>query len=208
MQMLESRYERLMVALVCEGGLGVAAFAVGWLVGFWPAIGMGWSSPPAQEQVRGILLGFAATIPPLVALFALDRFQITALDEVRELAAEGARRIFPNPQVWQLALLSLVAGFGEELLFRGLAQGGLTQLIGGPAGPWIALVVVAVLFGIAHWLSTTYSLLALIAGLYFGVLLILTGSLWVPIVAHATYDFIALWYLIRSQNHVELTVEE
>ena len=45
-----------------------------------------------------------------------------------------------------------------------------------------------------------YAVLAVLAGVYFGLLLMLTGSLWTPIVAHAAYDFIALVYLLRPQN--------
>ena len=56
------------------------------------------------------------------------------------------------------------------------------------------------LFGVCHWLNTTYAILAMLAGVYFGVLLMLSGSLWTPIVAHAAYDFCALVYLLRPQN--------
>jgi membrane protease YdiL (CAAX protease family) len=92
------------------------------------------------------------------------------------------------------------------LLFRGLAQAGLARLIGGEYGPWIALVAVAALFGVCHWLNTTYAVLAMLAGLYFGLLLLLTGSLWTPIVAHAAYDFIALVYLVRPNNLIRSSI--
>jgi membrane protease YdiL (CAAX protease family) len=39
-----------------------------------------------------------------------------------------------------------------------------------------------------------------VAGLYFGWLLIASGSLWPPIVAHALYDFVALCYLLRPEE--------
>jgi membrane protease YdiL (CAAX protease family) len=99
-----------------------------------------------------------------------------------------------------------VAGLGEELLFRGLVQAGLARLISGPAGIWIALLAASLLFGVFHWLSTTYALLAAAAGLYFGWLLIATGSLWPPVVAHALYDFAALWYLLRPNQVLGLRV--
>jgi membrane protease YdiL (CAAX protease family) len=109
--------------------------------------------------------------------------------------------------VLQLAIVSLAAGLGEELLFRGLVQAGLSNLIGGEYGPWIALAIAAALFGVCHWLNTTYAILATVAGLYFGLLLLWTGSLWTPIVAHAAYDFVALIYLVRPRHLVRSGIE-
>ena len=40
-------------------------------------------------------------------------------------------------------------------------------------------------------------LLAALIGVYFGWLLIESGNLFVPVVAHAAYDFAALVYLLR-----------
>jgi membrane protease YdiL (CAAX protease family) len=70
----------------------------------------------------------------------------------------------------------------------------------------MALGVASVVFGVCHWLNTTYAILAMLAGAYFGWLLIRTGSIWSPIVAHATYDFIALIYLIRPAKLLGSTV--
>jgi hypothetical protein len=199
-------HRSLLLALLVEGGLGVVALAVGWLFGYWPAVGMGWASPAASEQLQAIGLGVVATLPPLVALLLIDRFPIAPLDRVRQLAEDAIRQLFPSPQLWQLALVAATAGLGEELLFRGLVQAGLAGLIGGAAGLWIALVVASLVFGVFHWLNTTYALLAAAAGVYFGWLLIATGSLWPPIVAHALYDFAALWYLLRSNQVLGLRV--
>jgi hypothetical protein len=100
----------------------------------------------------------------------------------------------------QLALVSLAAGVGEELLFRGLIQEGLARWIGPPLGVGVGLAVASVLFGACHWLSTTYAVLATAAGVYFGIWMILTGSVWTPLVAHAVYDFIALMYLLDARH--------
>jgi uncharacterized protein len=199
-------HRSLLLAIAVEGGLAVVAFAIGWLFGYWPAIGMGWASPAASEQLEAIGLGVIATLPPLVALVILDRVPIAPLDRVRQIAEYAIREMFPNPRLWQLALVAAMAGLGEELLFRGLVQAGLARLIGGVAGVWIALVIASLVFGVFHWLSTTYALLAALAGVYFGWLLIATGSLWPPILAHALYDFVALWYLLRPNQMLGLQV--
>ena len=189
-----------LVALAFEGGLGALALGVGWLVSHQPAIGIRFSSDSAREQTAAIAWGLAATLPLLFALLALDRFPFGPIQSVKDIAHDLVARMFHGASVLQLAVVSLAAGFGEELLFRGLAQAGVARLIGGEYGPWIALAAASVLFGVCHWLNTTYAVLAVLAGLYFGVLLLLTGSLWTPIIAHAAYDFIALVYLVRPSN--------
>jgi uncharacterized protein len=197
--MTDTTHRNLGLALLVEGGLGLAALAIGWLFGHWPAVGMGWDGASAGRQLLAIGWGVLATLPLLLALAVLERVPIPSLERVKDLALQAIRQIFPQPRWWQLAAVAAAAGFGEELLFRGLVQAGVAELIGGLYGPWIALVVASAVFGVFHWLNTTYALLAMLAGLYFGGLLIATGSLWPPIVAHGLYDFIALWYLLRPE---------
>lgn len=196
-----------LIALAFEGGLGALALAIGWLLSHSPAIGMSLESESAREQLAAIGWGLAATLPLLVALALLDRFPIGPLKSLKEIAHDLIARLFRGASYLQLAVISLAAGFGEELLFRGLVQAGVARLIGGEIGPWIALVIASVLFGVCHWLNTTYALLAMLAGLYFGLLLMLSGSLWTPIIAHAAYDFIALVYLVRPNNLIRSTTE-
>ncbi|MDX1947018.1 MAG: CPBP family intramembrane glutamic endopeptidase [Pirellulaceae bacterium] len=193
-------WQNLGLALLVEGGLGGVAIGVGWLLGFWPAIGMGWRSPAAGEQLLAAAWGLAATAPLFAVLLVMDRFPVPRLAQVRNLAVRATRELFPQARWWQFALVSLAAGMGEELIFRGLLQAGLETWIGPPAGAWIGLVVAALVFGAFHWLNATYALLATLAGLYFGGLLLASDSLWTPIVAHAAYDFVALCYLSRGER--------
>jgi membrane protease YdiL (CAAX protease family) len=193
------------LALLFEGGLGALALLIGWLLGHWPAIGIDvsrWTTlSAAAPQLAAAAYGLLATAPLLAALYLIDRFPVGPLRGLRQLAEELIPRMFAGASVLQLALVSLAAGAGEELLFRGLVQAGLSGWIGEPYGPWIALAAASALFGVCHWLNSTYAAAAALAGLYFGLLLWLTGSLWTPLVAHASYDFLALLYLIRP-NHL------
>jgi membrane protease YdiL (CAAX protease family) len=195
-----------LVALAFEGGLGGLALAVGWLLNHGAAVGMQFTAESAPQQLVAIVWGLAATLPLLVALLLLDRFPIGPIQSVKDVARELIERMFRGASVVHLAVISLAAGCGEELLFRGLAQAGLARLIGGEGGPWAALAIASVLFGVCHWLNTTYAILAMLAGLYFGFLLILTGNLWTPIMAHAAYDFIALLYLVRPNHLVRSSI--
>jgi membrane protease YdiL (CAAX protease family) len=201
-------HRTLVLALLVEGGLGLVALGIGWLIGFQPAIGIRFDAASAGGQLWAIALGVAGTVPMLVALVVLDRVPLPSLERVKDVATQVLGHMFPNPRWWQLALVAAAAGFGEELMFRGLVQAGLAAAIGTPAGPWIALGIASLVFGVFHWLNPTYALLAALAGLYFGWLLIATGSLWPPLVAHALYDFIALCWLLRPNQVVGLEVEQ
>jgi len=194
------------IALLFEGGLGVAALLVGWLVGHWPAIGMR-QDIPAREQLEAAGYGLLAGVPLLVALLLIDRFPIGPLRRLRVAAQRIIRQMFAGASYLQLAMVAVAAGVGEELLFRGLIQEGLSRLIGGPFGPWIGLAVASIAFGVCHWLNATYAVLAILAGVYFGLLFALSGSLWTPIAAHAGYDFIALIYVLRPNPWRRPSVE-
>lgn len=93
----------------------------------------------------------------------------------------------------ELVLLACLAGIAEEMLFRGVVQIGLARLLPGGA----ALVVASAAFGLAHFITPAYALLAGLAGLYLGGLFLLQGNLIAPIVAHAVYDIVALNYVAR-----------
>ncbi len=100
------------------------------------------------------------------------------------------------------ALIAAAAGLGEELLFRGLLQHGLAGWLAPPWGVWIALLAASLAFGCCHLLSTTYAVLAALIGLYLGLLLMFSGSLLAPALAHGLYDFVALVYLLRDARAV------
>ena len=108
--------------------------------------------------------------------------------------------LFRQATLTQLAVISLMAGLGEELLFRGVIQGKITQVVGGPAGNWVGAIVAALLFGLAHSVSLTYAILAALIGLYLSWTWLATGNLLVPIAAHTVYDFVALVYLVKVRS--------
>lgn len=92
-----------------------------------------------------------------------------------------------------LVALAVFAGVGEELLFRGAIQGWLAQ----HTHDVVAIVAASVLFGVVHYLSFTYFLLATGLGLVLGVAYALTDSLLLVMVWHGVYDMIALYCLRR-----------
>jgi hypothetical protein len=91
--------------------------------------------------------------------------------------------------------ISLMAGIGEEALFRGVIQTALA----GRLPVWSAIAITAVLFGVVHWATAIYALLAGLIGAYLGLLYHLTDNLLAPIVTHALYDLAALSALARMK---------
>jgi membrane protease YdiL (CAAX protease family) len=169
--------------------LGVLPAAGVWLLGADLPRGIWWHPPHA-------LAGVLAAVPPLVLFYALLHTRRGALGATRSLLERFVRPIFSSWAIWQLAMISALAGLSEELMFRWMLQGWLAGWMGDLA----ALLIASALFGLAHCLTRTYALLAGLIGLYLGVLWILTGNLLAPVLTHAVYDFVALWYFLRAQT--------
>jgi len=89
----------------------------------------------------------------------------------------------------------VVAGFGEETVFRGYAFERLGKIFGPSAAAKTFIVLLtSVWFGLVHYpvqgLAGTEQ--ATITGLVFGTIFAVTGRIWMPMVAHAAFDLAAL----------------
>lgn len=191
-----SRHPSLVtLALLFEGGLVLIAIAVGLLLGV-----------PALADVRfdtdSVAQGAAATLPMLLLLSPLAR-RHHGLERLRDDVTRQILPLFKNASLPQLALLSALAGLGEEALFRGVLQTWLAQHLGDAGG----LVLASIVFGLAHFINRSYALLATLIGLYLGWLYLTSGNLLLPVIAHGLYDFVALIVLLNdgkrrvSQSH-------
>ena len=177
-------------ATIFEGSLGVLAIGLGWLL----------QTPPAREvhwTLSAVGLGAAASLPALAVMLLCSRVPIGPTREMIRVVDQLVVPLFRGCRLWELALISVVAGFGEEMLFRGVTQQALAVWFGGDYGPWVALVVTSILFGFLHLITPAYAILASLIGLYLGWLWIATGNLLVPVAAHALYDFLVLVYLVH-----------
>jgi uncharacterized protein len=189
------------LALLFEGGLGAAALALAWItqlpLGPWPGEGPGWLSLDSSV-FWGIGWGLLGTIPLLTLLLAVERAPIRAIRELAELVRHHLGPLLEQAPWWQLGLLALLAGVGEELLFRGWLQHGVGGWLFGSPDGWASILMAGVAFGVCHAVTRTYAIVAGLVGVYLGWLQSVSGHLLAPIVAHGTYDFIALLYLLRA----------
>jgi len=188
------------IALLMEGGLVLVAIVVGWLVGHEPLRTVLPLDDDWNRHATAIGWGIAATGPMLLGLFVIERSRSGPLFRLQRFVRRLIVPMFEGVSVVAVALNELVAGIGEEMLFRGLLQDGLSLWIGPPHGLWIGLAVASILFGLCHCLTRTYLVLATGIGIYLGWLLLATDSLLAPITAHAVYDFAALVYLVKWQR--------
>lgn len=94
-----------------------------------------------------------------------------------------------------LALVWSLAAFGEEMGYRGYILDRAAALgHHSSAAYWVAMVVVALLFGLGHYYQGMAGVASsTVSGLLFGALYLNAGrNLWLPILAHGLSDTIAL----------------
>ncbi len=176
-----------LVAIGVETALLVLALALGWL---W-RVPVGAALTPS---VAGLVAGTIAIAPLLGLLWWVTRSTFPPFRRLVSEVDEHLLPLFRTCTLPELALIAVAAGVGEEALFRGLIQLG----VGDIAGIWVGIAVASVAFGLAHLVTPTYAALAALIGVYLGVLAVLSGGIWAPVVAHAGYDFVALALWVRA----------
>src|SRR5437764_1094401 len=148
---------------------------------------------PLQPGVLAFGLQPPATVWEAYRLPSLRRLHAGPFGRLNRVVDQVIVPLFAGCSLADFALISLVGGLGEELLFRGLVQTALVSWFSVGVGIGLA----SLLFGLAHMITPMYAVLATIIGVYFGWLALYAGDLLAPIVAHAVYDFAALAYLPR-----------
>ncbi|MBP86524.1 MAG: CPBP family intramembrane metalloprotease [Planctomycetaceae bacterium] len=190
----------VLAAFAFEAALGLGAIVAGLLLAVDPLSSVRLTENSLADHSKAVIFGVAATLPLLLGLVIVTRLQFEPFVRLCQFVNERLTPLFAPLSLFELAAVSIAAGFGEEILFRGLIQSGLAARLDGTNGVLIALVVSSILFGVCHWITPTYGVLAGLAGAYFGLLFIWSGNLLTPLVAHALYDFIALAYLTNAER--------
>jgi uncharacterized protein len=174
------------LALTGEAGLLLLA----WALARW------WGVSPLQAIgpfESGFGWGIAATAPLLLGLAWMLSSTAGPIRRLVQLVVEQVGPLLGPLSIWHLALLAALAGFSEEILFRGVLQVGLSGWLSDAGSVFLA----SVLFGLVHFASREYALMAGVMGAYLGTLFLLQGNLLVPIVTHALYDLVALIWVAR-----------
>jgi uncharacterized protein len=187
------RSDGFAMAVVVEGGLALLALLLIWLF----QVPLRDRFPPLGTPLLiAVGRGFLATVPMLVIFSLLVNSDRPTLRQLRQQVEWLIGEMFPSGTLAQFAMVAVLAGVGEELLFRGAIQ----VQIGLWTTPLIAVLITSFLFGLAHALSKMYFLFAVGVGGFLGWLALRYNDLVAPMVAHGLYDFLALVYLSRSAS--------
>lgn len=180
----------LIWAAMFEGGTAVLALGLGWWL----------SKPPwmmVQWRIEGVVGGVLAALPLIGVVIGSVHFGWGPLARLSRIVQQMLLPLFRSASAIDLAVISILAGLGEELLFRGVIQYQIEVGAGESIGPWVGLIAASISFGLLHWVTFGYAVLAGAIGLYLGWLWLATGNLLVPIVTHAFYDWVVLVYLVK-----------
>lgn len=190
-----------MLAVLQYGGFLVPVLATVWLFGFDPRRTLALRRPSAVALAAAVVLGASAWLfaggvvarllpPPESLTKAMQRF------------LQLGDAPMPLWVVW--LVLGVTPGICEELVFRGLLFAGFRRL-----GPWPAILLSALLFGLAH--ASIYRLMpTFILGVLLGVLRWRSGSIVPGMAMHALNNgligtlaqqpALAAWYGMASTS--------
>lgn len=117
---------------------------------------------------------------------------------MKGMEEEAARQIkfmlqnrTPGELVKNLIFISLFAGIGEELFFRGILQRLFIRMT---QNPWMGIVLTAAIFSGIHFQFYGFFPRFLL-GILLGAIYWYSGSLWTAILAHFLYDASVIVYL-------------
>ncbi|MBR30378.1 MAG: CPBP family intramembrane metalloprotease [Spirochaetaceae bacterium] len=178
----------LRMAVFVEGGMGLLAIGLGYLFGYQPL-----AMIHVELERWPDALGLAAIVPMFLGFLLIGKLNLEPLRLLRSKLDQVILPLFRGLYLSDLFWLSILAGVGEELLFRGFFHLWISDWLGLPA----AVILTAVLFGLVHWVTPIYALIAGLMGLLLSASLVYTDNLLVAILVHGLYDFLALWYYLR-----------
>jgi CAAX protease family protein len=165
-----------MIAVV--GGVSLAAGLArggGWALGFGPV-------PWRSVLVWAVAISAIALASAPLGVRIRHRFGIVETDFLKQLLPRS------RMEKGVFALLSLIAGVGEEIAYRGYAISSLALATGSVP---MAVIVSSAAFGMLHtyqgWIGIVRT--GLLGAILAGVFLI-SGSIWPPIAVHVSLD---LW---------------
>lgn len=177
---------RLWARAIATQWLLVLAVIAWWLITRRPFAWL-YLVPSVSWGFGGVMLGLGLMG---IGLMAQRRAIATSPDmraRLRERLASVAAILPGRREEWPgFASLAITAGICEELLFRGFVTWWLLHYI--PVF-WAAVLVQAVLFGLAHaYQGPRGVFMAGAMGLFLGGIVWVTGSLWAAMLLHALMD--------------------
>lgn len=194
----DKRDRDFFVASMFELALAGAAILLGRFIGVSPYIMM----PRFGEIARiweGVWLGGLFGGGVLLLAFFVGRFKISWIEQAALKAEIGLKPLLRECNYGHVIAISLAAGVGEEMLFRGWLLSSLLNWFGGSAvSATVSIFLSSLLFGLAHPITRGYVLIAASIGLGFGAMYLWSGNLLTVIMAHSIYDAVLLSVMLHK----------
>lgn len=179
----------------------LAVLVVAWLIFDRPIADLGLTTPEGPGFWSG------AVVLVLLTGYLVYSWQrakrASDADKTKCVESIGRTIHFLPRTIWELQNfigVSITAGIVEEIVYRGFVLWYLAQFM--PL--WVAVVVSSVAFGLAHaYQGANGALRCGLVGLAFGVFYVVTGSIWLPIIAHALLDVLqgaAIHEILRNDD--------
>lgn len=168
--------------------LMLAVLGAGWVALGRPAAALGFTAPSGL----GFWVGAGAVLLLVAVLVHAWRSargmgeeerakQVTALGKLSSFLPRTER------EYRSFAWLSLTAGIVEEIAYRGF----LVWYFAGFLPLWASVAASSAIFGLGHiYQGPAAALRTGLVGLVFAVLYVVSGSIWLPILAHAAVDLL------------------
>ena len=140
-------------------------------------------------------------------------FPIEVIDRLlRSLEGEAEkimRAFTATRSLWgllvNLLMIGILAAVGEELIFRGLLQRLLINLV---KNVHVAIIITAILFSAFHFQFFSF-LPRFVLGIVLGYLMFLGRSIWFPIIAHFVNNAMGVvYYYFNSRGSADNMLEE
>jgi membrane protease YdiL (CAAX protease family) len=190
----------VIAVIILAGNLIGAALTLVWVRATrtpWRDLGFVMPASWAKDLIGGVLAGVAFKL----AMKAIVMPLLGAPESV-----PAYHYLVENTAALPGILFTVIVGggFGEELIWRGFLFERLGTLLGRGARATIAIVMITtILFSLAHYhdLGLPGAEQALITGLAFGVTFARTRRLWPVMIAHASFDVVAVLIIYWNAEH-------
>lgn len=174
-----SRYKLLIMTALAEGVVLIAAILTSYIFGIK-------LFPLTRSIFHDIAIGTLGASIPLalfISMLSEKANKTPLLGSLKKTIINDVRVIFSNCKLIDLCIISVFAGVAEELLFRGVIQ------------VKVGIIGASIIFGLLHFITPAYCIIATIMGFYLGFLFQYYESILIPIQLHFVYDLVALIYL-------------
>ena len=133
------------------------------------------------------------------SLHALEAWMMQSEENARTLTLQFLSGMTYSDLLMNLLVMAFLPALSEEILFRGTFQ----TLMGEPRHPHTAIWSCAILFSAIH-LQFYGFIPRLLMGAILGYLVAWSGSLWLPIIGHATNNaFAVLTYFVCQHSGID-----